>query len=279
MKPVESKTELERSLNITKFRISEINRQKEQLMADFEENDVQIFEGNSLEELNKCKEDIITSYKKKEGDLETLDGKIDAVRKNKEELQRQLDQIQHLERDQSEINIKIKDYRERILQIITIDLVGNESDAKLNEKVLNKAQLQTDMLLKEVTNESQKIEQQEQNIEGDLNNFRSSLSSKEGLVENSEVELRTNLQKIQRLSDEVNRLTRTAKGSKKSFEEDLAAINEKIDDLKEDVATYNQNISQRTKELMEATGKVSSNAKNKVRAFIIEYNVVIGNIE
>lgn len=264
MKPVENKSEIERSLNIIKFRISELQRQRNILLKSLEDNGAQVFSENSMEELNRCKEELTNNYKKKEEDLVILEEKLETLRKKKDTLQKQLDQIQYLERDQSEINIKIKDYRERIMQLITVDLVGNESDAKLNEKVLVKAQAQLESMTKEITSESERLEEQEQNMENDLNNFRASLSSKEGLSENNENELRTTKVKIQNLTVELEKFNKQNKGSKKNLDDDLEGMEDNMENLKDNLAMFNENKDRRTKELVEISEKMRNNAKNKV---------------
>lgn len=264
MKPVDAKSQIVNSLNIVDFRISEIEKHKETLLAYFEDHGARVFNENSFEDLMKCKDELVKNFKRKEEDLVTVDERLVNLRKNKDGLQKQLEQMQFLERDQSEINIKVKDYRERILQVISIDLAGNETDKKLNEMVLNRSQGQYEVLSKEVNSETQKIEQQEQAIENDLNNFRSSLSSKVGLIDNNENEFRMSNDKIQRLTGEVSRLSKAAKSGQSGVEQELEALNEQIDDLKENVALYNDNLNKRTKEMFELSEQMSSSAKNKV---------------
>lgn len=264
MKPLEGKPELEGRLNVLKFRISDLQKRKETVLADIETEGNQIFTENSIDELYKCKEQLVQQYKRKDEVLGAIDEKLDNFRKSKDEKQRQLDQLQFSDRDQSETSIKIKDYRERILQLINVDLSGNETDAKLNEKVLKTAQSQVDSLTKEVNTESQKLEDQEQNMENELNNYRSSLSSKEGLNDNNEHELVTTTQKIQLLADEIAKFNKNPKGNKKTVDDEIAKVNDSIDDCKENLAIDNDKLNKLTKELVETTEKIRNSAKNKV---------------
>jgi len=264
MKSVDGKNDIERGLNIVRFRISEIQKQRDTLVAYFESSDAELFSDNTIEELLRVKEGINQSYKKKDEESALLDEKLDTLRKNKDTLQKQLEQIQHLEKDQSEITIRIKDYRERILQIVPVDIIGNETDIKLNEKVLNKAQINLDSLNKEVNIESQKLDEQEQSLENDLNNFRASLSSKEGLNANDENEFRNVNQKIARLMEEINKFGKLPKGGKSNLEEEIEAINNKIENLRDNLEMFNESVTLKTKKLLETSEQMTKNAKNKV---------------
>ena len=247
-----------------RFRISELQKQRDTLVNYFESSNAQMFTENTIEELLRVKEDIAKNYKKKDEESVMLDEKLDALRKNKDALQKQLEQIQFLEKDQSEITIRIKDYRERILQIVSVDIVGNETDIKLNEKVLNKAQITLESLNKEVNIETQKLDEQEQSVEGDLNNFRSSLSSKEGLNVNDENELRNTTQKIARLMEEISKSKSLPKGGSNSLDEEIEAIANKIENLKENLEAFNESVTRKTEEIVNNSEQMTKIAKNKV---------------
>jgi len=266
MKPVDGRIDIETAVRIVKRDIEEVQRQRDALLTYFEENDVETFSDNSSEELVKCKDEVVRSCQKKEEEIVLVDQKLEGLRKKKEDLQKQLEELSNLNKDSTESAVRTKDYRNRILEIIPVELVGNETEIKLNEKVLNKAQIQLETWEKEVKTESAKLEEQERASENDLKNFGSGLASKEGLYMNDETEYKNIGAKIQRLTEEIKQAGggRQNQGGRSAIDNELERISDNMENLKDNLGNYNDNLNQKTKELVEITEQMGKNAQNKV---------------
>ena len=263
MKPEEEKSEAEKHLNIAKYKIQELEKKRNALLDEFDTKGQNVFTDNSLKDLIECKENLVENYAKKEVDLRTIESKLDNLRNEKDSAQKQLDQLMNAEKDNSEVTIKLKDCREKIMAIVTVNLIGNESDERYNDKVVIEAERQLTLMTKELDNETKRFDDQENILEMRLNNTRADLSSKMNTNTMSAKELDAINPKIVNLSQEVAELAKKVKIGKPQSSRQLEELNEKIENLRESSTMNSETLDRKTKELVEISGQITDNTKNK----------------
>ena len=264
MRPEEERGDVERNINIVKYKISELEKKRNELLEMFETMDAQIFTENTIQELIQCKEDLVKSYSKKENEIKNIENKLEQLRQEKDTVQRQLDQVNNADRDSSEVTIKLKDCRDKILGLITINLIGNETDERYYEKILNEAEKQLIALTKEMENDKKKFDEQENNIQTRLDNTKAELATKWGAVNGSERELSTIEQKMSLLTKELNELTKRTRNKPRNIDQSIEEINQKLENLRETRRLINDSMNNKNKELIDLSGQLNENTKNKV---------------
>lgn len=250
-------------MNIVKYKISELERKRNELLEQFENQDAQVFTDNTIQELIQCKEDLVKSYSKKENEMKNIEDKLEQLRQEKDGLQRQLDQVYNADRDGSETAIKLKDCREKILGILTITIMGYEADDKLNDKVLFEAQNQLTAITKEMETDKKKFDDQENSIQTKLDNTKSELAARWGAVSQSEKELGTIEQKMSLLTKDLNELAKRTRNKPRNIDQSLDEINQKLDNLRETRRLTNDNMNNKNKEMIELSGQITETTKNK----------------
>lgn len=264
VRPDQEKAELEHNLSIIRYKMSENEKKKEEVLQQFEIYQHQIFTDNSIEDLKKGRDDFLKAFSKKENDLKTCETKLEEQRQEKEVKLKKLESLQSSDKEISEINIKLKDCRDKLVDLAELDTSNLPMDDKYNDKIYNDSQTRLNTLVKEVESEKRKRDEEENKIETLLNEARAELSHKQGLLELKNQEFdQTNI-KIASLSKEVIELSRITKNKPRNSNNALEDINDQIDNLKETSDSFSMAYDKKTNELMDLTNQITGFSKTKV---------------
>lgn len=264
VRPDEEKAQLENDLGVIRYKAEENERKRKEINEIFAIHEHQRFTDNSIEELKKGRDEFLKVYSKKEADFKMIEKKLEEERLEKENKLKKLENLQNSDKELNEINIKLKDCRDKLVDYADLNISNFPVDDKYNDRIYTEAQNKLNTLVKELEAEKRKRDEEENKIETLLNEARADLSRKEGLIDlkNSEYD-QTNI-KITTLTKEIAELTRITKNKPRNSSNALEELNEQIDSLKETSDSFSQAYNKKTNELMELSNQITGFSKIKV---------------